>query len=111
MLVEAVRDVRQVRQDGTTQRSTCGKKVLSSCGEACKLLEQAKNELISEATGAAPGENIGPVLTPEAILILLMERLVHGVFRDGSVDVINIFEECLEHLVGIVPPQASSKEC
>lgn len=101
MLVETARDARVGHPQMTGQALQCGKKVLSNCDEACRLLEQAKNELISEATGAAAGENIGPVLTPEAILIMLMERLTDGVSGAGSVDVINIFEECLEHLVSM----------
>ena len=59
----------------------------------------AGDELISEATGAAPGDNVGPVVTPEAMLIMIIERLVGGVFGTGSVDVINLLEECLEQLV------------
>ena len=102
LLVEAVRDVRHLKQQAQPQRWTCGRETLRHCVEACKLLETAKNELIREATGAAAGESIGPVLTPEAILILLMERLVGGVFRDGNVAVINIFEQCLEHLVNVI---------
>jgi hypothetical protein len=94
MLVEAVRDVKP-----DANRSRCGKKVSSHWKEACRLLETARDELITEASGAAAGENVGPVLTPEAILIILMERLVCGVFRSGNVNIISIFEECLEQLV------------
>ena len=42
---------------------------------------------------------IGPVLTPEAILIRLIERLQSGTHGAKSVNIIDIFEECLEHLV------------
>ena len=97
MLVEAVRDVRH-----DANQSKCGKKVCRHYKEACRLLETARDELITESSGAAAGENVGPVLTPEAILIMLMERLVCGVFRSGNVNVISIMEECLEQLVRLV---------
>ena len=109
MLIEAVREVQSEDRPVGGQRSTCGKKVVSNCEEACRLLDQAKDELINEATGAAAGENIGPVLTPEAILIVIMERLGGGVFGQGSVDVINIYEECLEHLVSVVDIRAQNR--
>lgn len=94
MLVEAVRDVRH-----DANQSSCGKEVSGHYSEVCRLLETARDELITEASGAAAGENVGPVLTPEAILIMLMERLVCGVFRSGNVNIISILEECLEQLV------------
>lgn len=94
MLVEAVRDIRH-----DANQSRCRKKACGHYKEACRLLETARDELITEASGAATGENVGPVLTPEAILIMLMERLVCGVFRRGNVNVIRILEECVEQLV------------
>lgn len=94
MLIEAVRDVRR-----ETTPSRCGARVSSYGNKARKLLETARDELISEAGGAPVFEGIGPVLTPEAISIKLLERLVCGVFRSGNVDVIRIYEECVEQLV------------
>ena len=67
--------------------------------EACKRLKQARDKLIAEATGSVPGKDLGPVITPEAIMIVLFERLAYGVYGTGTVDVINILEECLEKLV------------
>ena len=99
MLVEAVRIARQRHGSSEDQGPSLGKRVHSHANEACKLLDIARNELITEASGMAPGENVGPVVTPEAILIMSMDRLVRGVFGTGSVDVINILEECLEQLV------------
>lgn len=98
LLVEAVSDV-----VGDAQQLQCGKKVFKSFKEAQGLLETARDELIVEASGVAAGEHIGPVLTPEAILILQIERLVCGVYRNGNVDIINILEQCLEHLVSYSP--------
>ena len=67
--------------------------------EACKFLNQARDKLIAEATGSVPSKDLGPVITPEAIMIILFERLAYGVYGTGTVDVINILEECLEKLV------------
>ena len=101
MLVEAVRDVKRGVKAQQGENTKVGEKVSEYSAEACRLLETARDELITEANGAAPTENVGPVLTPEAILIMLMERLVCGVYRNGNADIINIFEECLEHLVSL----------
>lgn len=78
----------------------CGEKVSESFKEAHRLLQMARDDLIVEASGVADGEHVGPVLTPEAILIIHLERLIRGVYKNGNVDIINILEECLEHLVG-----------
>ena len=97
MLVAAVRESRS----GHSADPKVGpwQKALRYGRGACKLLEKARDKLIAEATGSAPGEDLGPVITPEAIMIMLLERLAHGVYGSGTVDVINILEECLEQLV------------
>ena len=96
MLVEAARDARH----GSV--AECSARVSKSFKTAVGRLKDARDELITEASGMAIDDHIGPVLTPEAILIMLMERLVCGVYGNGNVDVINIFEESLEHLVRAV---------
>ena len=101
MMVAAVRDER-LRHKSAQVKATLSNRVTSYADEACGLLETARDRLITEATGAAPGENVGPVLTPEAIFIMIMERLVRGVFGSGNVEVIAIYEECLEHLVSAI---------
>ena len=101
MMVAAVRDER-LRPNSSQEKATLSNKVSDYADEACELLETARDKLITEAVGAAPGENVGPVLTPEAILIMLMERLVCGVFGTGNVEVIAVYEECLEHLVSSI---------
>ena len=98
MMVAAVRDER-IRPNSLQEKAILSNKVSNYADEACELLETARDKLITEAIGAAPGENVGPVLTPEAILIMLVERLVCGVFGTGNVEVIAVYEECLEHLV------------
>lgn len=95
LLVEAVGDVMY-----DAKQVQCGKKVSKSFKEAQSLLEIARDELIVEASGVAAGQHIGPVVTPEAILIMHMERLVCGVYKNGNVNIIGILEQCLEDLVG-----------
>ena len=97
MLVAAVRESRSGHS--TDPNVEPWQRALRYGRKACKLLEKARDKLIAEATGSAPGQDLGPVITPEAIMIMLLERLVHGVYGSGTVDIINIFEECLEQLV------------
>ena len=98
MIVAAVRDER-LRRKSSQAKATLSNRVSNCADEGCELLETARDKLITEAIGAAPGENVGPVVTPEAMFIMIMERLVRGVFGSGNVEVIAIYEECLEHLV------------
>lgn len=77
--------------------------------EACNLLEKARDGLIAEATGSAPGECLGPVVTSEAIAIKLLERLSKGVYSSGSVSIVNVLEECLEQLVSDMTSRRSSR--
>ena len=93
LLLETVRDVRH------GSPSECSKKVIRAFHITVGHMKDARDELIMEASGMAIGDHIGPVLTPEAILIMLMERLVCGVFGNGNIDVINIYEASLEYLV------------
>ena len=67
--------------------------------DACELLKAARDQLIREADGRDKNGNIGPVVTPEAITIALLERLTCGVLRAETIDIIHLYEECLEHLV------------
>ena len=107
MLVEAVRDARLTRKSAQSKH-TLASKVSNFGDEACGLLRKARDELITEANGVVPGESVGPVLTPEAILIMLMERLARGVFGSGSVEIIAIYEDCLEHLVRLLDSSKST---
>ena len=77
----------------------CGVKVNDFINEACQCLKTASNEMIKEALGGPDGQMVGPIITPEAILIKLIERLVCGVFGSGNIDIINILEQCVEDLV------------
>ena len=97
MFVAAVRESRSRRSNGSNVEPW--QRALNHGKEACKSLQEARPKLIAEAAGSTSGEDLGPVITPEAILITLLGRLTHGVYGSGTVDVINILEECLEHLV------------
>lgn len=44
-------------------------------------------------------KSLGPVVTPEGITILLLRRLIRGVYRDGTVNVVEILERVIERLV------------
>ena len=99
MLVEAIRTARaSERQIGELP---LGSKVASCGDEACRLLKNARNQLIAEAVGATPSNSLDLLVTPESILIMIMERLTRGVFGTGSVNIINVLEECLEKLVSV----------
>ncbi|KAL8838709.1 MAG: hypothetical protein Q9176_004949 [Flavoplaca citrina] len=109
LLAEVLRVASLGSHNRGSQRLALGKRATGYGNEAGRLLETARNDLITEATGTAPGENVGPVVTPEAILIMIMERLARGVFGTGSVDVINILEECLEQLALRVEKHSSRR--
>ena len=94
MIVETVRclgDSRRLKNSALVEH---GK-------EACELLKSARDQLIREADGRDKNGNIGPVVTSEAITISLLERLSSGVLGCGTIDIIHLYEECLEHLVGL----------
>ena len=74
-------------------------KVVQHARESVSLLDKARDQLIREADGRDGNDTIGPVLTPEAITITLIQRLVSGVHGSGTLDVIGLYEECLEYLV------------
>lgn len=102
MLVETLRCLRR-HEDNAGDIMGPKSSILQYGKEACDLLETARDHLIREANGTANKNSIGPVVTPEAIAIALLDRLTSGVFFTGSIDIINLYEECLEHLVRIFP--------
>ncbi|PGH23142.1 hypothetical protein AJ80_02773 [Polytolypa hystricis UAMH7299] len=72
-------------------------------------LETARDQLITEADGDAKLQDdiLGPLVTPETMMILLMERLSQGVFRESNVNFIGIYEGCLQNLIQQVEDAAS----
>ena len=104
MIVQTVRDARdnpELKFREPEQPQLMGGKASRYARNACKLLETARDELIAESNGFSPDENIGPVLTSAALLILLIERLVGGVYGHGNVDITAIYDECLAQLVSL----------
>ena len=94
MFTSALLELRQ-----NERRSSCGEDVIQASEEAKTLLSRARDELISEANVSSCGGHIGPTTTPEAILIRVIERLVAGVCEDGNLNIMSMFQMCLEKLV------------
>jgi hypothetical protein len=67
--------------------------------EAEDALNTAQDYLIAAADDDALGKSLGPVVTPEAILLLLLERLSRGVYKNGSIDMMDLYEKVVEKLV------------
>ena len=65
-------------------------------------LRLAQKYLIEEADQSALDAGLGPVVTPEAITLLLLERLSRGVYRNGTVNVLEIYERIVEKLVRVI---------
>lgn len=66
-------------------------------------LKTARTQLIVEQSGDAHNVGLGPVVTPEAIMLLLMRRLAQGVYEDRTINVVDLYEKCLENLVLNLP--------
>lgn len=71
---------------------------------ATRDLKMAQNYLIAATDESDKG--LGPIVTPEAILLILLERLSRGVYKNGSIDVIDLYERIVEKLVS---PAGKSK--
>ena len=114
MYMEAVRFVQDAHteewREGSSPTSVAQSEVrfsifsksstVKKCQErAVTCLERARDQLIREINGERKDNMVGPVLTPEAISIALMGRLVRGVYEWGTVDIISVYENCLEVLV------------
>lgn len=99
LLVEFVRSLRNVQGSNHASILSPGSKASEYGREAIEHVDQARDQLIRELHGRQNTDMIGPVVTPEAITITLMQRLVSGTFREGNIDVISLYEACLEHLV------------
>lgn len=99
MIVETVRCLRDDLDEEPSDMMGPASKITEHGKDACDFLKEARDQLIKEADGRDKNGNIGPVVTPEAITIALLERLACGVLRDESIDIIHLYEECLEHLV------------
>lgn len=93
-LVESVRFVRSGPETHKAAMMGPSSVVSQHAKEASRFLRIARDQLIKKADGKDKNDMTGPVLTPEAIAITLMRRLVSGVIGSGAIDVINLYEEC-----------------
>ena len=97
MLLEAVKECRQdinfENQHGSKEIS----RTQQYGREACKLLEQVKDQLIMQNDEILPFEE--SYYSLENPLITILERLVNGVFTTGTIDVIGVYKACLEKMV------------
>ena len=98
MIVESVKALRD-RDEEVDNIVVPDSKIAEHGKDACELLKNARDQLIREAAGRDKNGDIGPVVTPEAIAITLLDRLSFGVFHQGTLDIIHLYEACLEHLV------------
>ena len=67
--------------------------------ESCRLLKVAKARLIVEADEINHDKGLGPVVTPEAIIIMLLERLSRGVYQNTTIDIMDLYERIVEKIV------------
>lgn len=67
--------------------------------ESCRLLGVAKARLIVEADEINHDKGLGPVVTPEAIIIMLLDRLSQGVYQDTTIDIMDLYEKIVEKIV------------
>ena len=77
----------------------------SQMDDSARHLKTARTQLIVEQSGDAHNVGLGPVVTPEAIMLLLMRRLARGVYEERTINVVEVYEKCLENLV-MTPVQA-----
>lgn len=101
MFIEAVRQIRPIRGTQMVGFMATSSEVVQHASKAVSFLNVARDQLIREVDGRDDNDTIGPVLTPQAITITVIERLVSGVYHSGTLDIIGLYEECLEHLVRI----------
>jgi hypothetical protein len=72
-------------------------------------LVKAQDYLIAAAEESAFDKGLGPVVTPEAIVLLLLERLSRGVYKNGSIDVMDLYAKIVETIVHAFPFSSEAK--
>ncbi|KIW75983.1 hypothetical protein Z517_10728 [Fonsecaea pedrosoi CBS 271.37] len=77
-------------------------------GDICaKMLLEARNDLIAEAGEFEKEPPHGPMVTPEAVVIMLLERLSQNVHGVGTFDLGDIYERVIEKLAAEVEYNAT----
>ena len=102
MLLETVKAARS--QDATSAfhhqyRSETISKVEEYGRLACWLLDESQRQIIMQADENLYFDSQNSCLSGEMLLITMLERLTHGVFSKGTIDVISIYTACLENIV------------
>ena len=87
----------------TSGRPDMAQFIRSHVNDSCELLETAKDRLVVEAGGASSDKGIGPVVSPEAIIIMLLDRLSQGVYDECTIDIIELYEKIVEKIVSTYP--------
>src|SRR4051794_16288786 len=82
-----------------TNRSSISDFIDKHVNECCRLLVVAKARLIVEADEINHDKGLGPVVTPEAIIIMLLERLSRGIYHNATIDVLDLYEKIVEKIV------------
>lgn len=66
---------------------------------ATEALATAKNQLIVEADDPVHEKGRGSIATPEAVVMMLLERLSAGVYKEESIELLEIYEQAVEKIV------------
>ena len=99
MLLEAVKANRSQHAFDNQYRSKAISKVQEYGRKSLWLLDESQRQIITQADENLYFDNQNSCLSGERLLITILERLTHGVFSRGTIDVISIYTACLENLV------------
>ncbi|KIX98271.1 uncharacterized protein Z520_06351 [Fonsecaea multimorphosa CBS 102226] len=80
---------------------------LGHADDCAKKLHEAANDLIAEAGEFEKEPPHGPMVTPEAVIIMLLDRLSQNVHGVGSFDLEDIYERVIEKLAADVEYNAT----
>ncbi|KAE9366239.1 hypothetical protein N431DRAFT_446424 [Stipitochalara longipes BDJ] len=114
-ILEAVRQAQALKGPNTSIfKSTTEapqSEIMRLAREACENLDVAREELIGDAGCNMQEGSVssGSIVTPERIMIIFMKRLSDGVFDEGCVEFIQLYQECLQKLTQEVEQGASRR--
>jgi hypothetical protein len=106
-IFEAARQAKALKQANTSifklTPNAPQSEIMEMAKEACENLDIAREELIGDAGCNMQEGSVssGSIVTPERIMIIFMKRLSDGVFDEGCVEFIQLYQVCLQNLVGI----------
>lgn len=76
-----------------------GLSVADVASAAQRSLADAKAQLIVEADDMIPEKGLGSVVTSEAIVIMLLQRLSAGVYNEEKIEILELYERTVEDIV------------